>query len=108
MRNRNSNRQSFVNNADMYVGFYASKEECLAADPDGLLTVQSFDSGDFPATKSLDTADWSDGDIVEQVVYMRIHRRKGEKPVQARKWSKHQTVEEVAEAKSAASEDIPF
>jgi hypothetical protein len=103
MRNRNSNRQSFVNNADMYVGYYASKEECLAADPNGLLTVQSFDSGDFPATKSLDAEDWEDGDIIEQVVYMRVHRRKGEKPVTARKWSKANASET-----SESSEDIPF
>ena len=106
MRNRNNNRQSFCNNPDLYVGYYASKEEWLAADPDGLMTVQSFDSGDFAGTKSLDAADWEDGDIIEQVVYMRVHRRKGEKPVPARKWSKHQTANEVAEAKS--EEDIPF
>ena len=107
MRNRNNNRESFCNNPDLYVGYYASKEECLAADPDGLMTVQSFDSGDFAGTKSLDAADWEDGDIIEQVVYMRVHRRKGEKPVQARKWSKAGTSEAV-ETSNASEEDIPF
>lgn len=90
---RYTNRKT-VRNADMYVAVYASREEAEAANREGLLTVQPFDSGDFPIMKSLDEEAWEDGEIVEATFFVRIQARKDDQPAQRRSWKANEAAEE--------------
>lgn len=86
---RYTNR-STIRNEDLYVAVYDSIEAAEAEDRDGLLTVQAFDSGDFPVMKSLDEVSWQDGELLTadgEIVpfYCRVVRRKPEKPAPKRK-----------------------
>lgn len=84
------NTRSTIRNTTKYAAVYDSIEAAEAQDRNGLLTVQAFDSGDFPLMKSLDSVDWEDGDLVEadgQIVtfVVRIQSRKPDAPVDRRR-----------------------
>ena len=62
MSNRNPNPTL---NADHYVMVFDSLEGAMSGDRDaGLVTVQSFGSGDFSGLEAMDTVRWNDGDVV--------------------------------------------
>jgi hypothetical protein len=90
---RNNRNRTRVRNADLYAAVYASREEAEAEDREGLLTVQAFDSGDFPVMKSLDEENWEDGEIVEVSFVVRMQKRKDETPAKRRAWKSGEAAE---------------
>lgn len=91
MANRYSTANS-GNNPDLYIAVYEDAAAAEAEDRDGLLTVQGFDSGDFPVMKVLNEKHWNEGEILKDpetgeilTFVVRIQRRKPEKAVKARR-----------------------
>jgi hypothetical protein len=79
---RNYRNTSEARNSDMVAYVYASLEAAQAATPDeisearnDLLTVQGFDSGDFPALEAMDLDNWDDGEVVAIPFYVTIRKR---------------------------------
>ena len=79
-------------NSELYAAVYEDVESAEAGDREGLLTVQGFDSGDFPVMDVLDLNAWEDGDILKDdetgevlTFVVRIQRRKPEKAAKPRR-----------------------
>ena len=91
MANRYNSSATVENNPDLYVAVYEDVEAAEAQDRNGLLTVQGFDSGDFPVMKVLNDKIWQDGEILKDAngnamtFVVRIQRRQPEKTVKARR-----------------------
>jgi len=88
-RYTNANR---TKNPDLYAAIYEDVESAEGGDREGLLTVQAFDSGDFPVMAALDLNAWEDGDLVKDAetgevltFVVRIQRRKPEQAAKPRR-----------------------
>jgi hypothetical protein len=101
-----SNRKASTTlNPDKYVMVFLSLDEAQAGDREsGLVTVQSFDAGDFSGMSELDTTRWAAGQVIKATCYLRVEERKPERqaPVSNR------TFGVIGSEASTAAEDQPL
>ena len=102
-----SNRKASTTlNPDKYVMVFLSLDEAKAGNREsGLVTVQSFDNGDFAGMDELDTSRWNVGDIIDVTCYLRVEERKPERPAPVR----NRNFEAISGSEaSTAAEDQPL
>ena len=105
---RSNNNAADVNNTDMYVKVFDTRENAEADNRKGLLTVQAFDQGDFPIMAFLDKQDWADGEMVEHTFHVRVFARKPEQEAPDAGWNpKGSDAGKAAEA-GESNADTPY